>query len=107
MTQLDRGKWHATQQKKNVQHLPVANLTITTAHMKSWHILSECSAIHSSWAAPCAYRLALPVLYCVTLCTVCFLQFLSLQKARLVFGTFTCAHAQRPQFSRCSPGGTV
>ena len=43
---------------------------------------------------PCAYRLALPVLYCVTLCMVCFLQFLSLQKARLVLGTLTCKRIQ-------------
>lgn len=52
------------------------------------------SAAARSWLAPCAYRLALPVLYWVTLCTVCFLQFLSLQNARLVFGTFTCARAR-------------
>lgn len=39
---------------------------------------------------PWAYRLAFPVLYCVTLCIWCFPHSLPLQKARLVFGTFTC-----------------
>ncbi len=37
---------------------------------------------------PWAYREALPVLYCVTFMLVCFLH--PLQKARFVFGTFTC-----------------
>jgi hypothetical protein len=37
--------------------------------------------------SPCAYRLALPVLYCVTFMVMCFLQ--PLQKAFLVLGTFT------------------
>ena len=39
---------------------------------------------------PWAYSDALPVLYCVTLCMVCLRHSLPLQKARLVFGTFTC-----------------
>ena len=43
--------------------------------------------------APCAYSDALPVLYCVTLCTWCFLHSLPLQNARFVFGTFTCGGA--------------
>jgi hypothetical protein len=38
--------------------------------------------------SPCAYRLALPVLYWVTFMVMCFLH--ALQKAFLVFGTFTC-----------------
>ena len=41
---------------------------------------------------PCAYRLAFPVLYCVTLCIWCFLHALLAQKAFLVFGTFTCSN---------------
>ena len=43
--------------------------------------------------APCANRLALPVLYCVTLCAACFLHFL--QYVFLPFGTFTCAQDAR------------
>jgi hypothetical protein len=38
--------------------------------------------------APWAYREALPVLYWVTFIIICFLH--PLQKAFLVFGTFTC-----------------
>merc|ERR1719313_2328623 len=38
---------------------------------------------------PCALSEALPVLYCVTLCGVCFRHFL--QYVRLVFGMFTIA----------------
>ena len=46
--------------------------------------------------APWAYSDALPVLYWVTLCMVCFWHSLPLQKAFLVFGTFTCSTAQHP-----------
>lgn len=38
---------------------------------------------------PWANRLAFPVLYCVTLCRVCFRHFLPLQKVRRCFGTLT------------------
>ena len=43
---------------------------------------------HCCCCSPCAYRLALPVLYCVTFMVMCFLQ--PLQNAFLVLGTFTC-----------------
>ena len=58
-------------------------------------------ALLAEKCTPCAYRLALPVLYWVTLCKVCFLQFLSLQKALLVFGTFTCANRHRAEERTC------
>ena len=47
-----------------------------------------CCVLHQLLLSPCAYRLALPVLYCVTFMVMCFLQ--PLQNAFLVFGTFTC-----------------
>ena len=38
---------------------------------------------------PCTWTESRPFLYWVTLCNVCFLQFLALQKVFLCFGTFT------------------
>lgn len=52
------------------------------------HLLSNRKQLKNR--LPWAKTESLPFLYCVTLCRVCFLHFLPLQKVRRCFGTFTC-----------------
>jgi hypothetical protein len=65
-------------------------------YLSVWGAAPPGASAHS----PCAYRLALPVLYCVTFMVMCFLH--PLQNAFLVLGMFTCAHSHDGQpLQRC------
>lgn len=61
--------------------------------------------MHCETNAPWAYSDALPALYCVTLCIVCFRHFDDAQNVLRVFGMFTILPAAQSHVKRqCGAG---
>ena len=63
---------------------------------------SFCSNFINRIYIPCTCFDSRPFLYCVTLCNVCFLQSLPLQKVFLVFGTFTWKNTVAHKLTLCT-----